>query len=538
MTTIRAAVRQTARALFAWNTPRFLAALFTALWLAVCLPANDLFYGKNVHMPYKPTFGLLAVFLLGLTVFYPLYGFLKDWSMKQHPLPDSKPWKRMIRYAIVPAIAAYVAYKSMYPGIFTVDSLSQLRQAMGEVRYNAWHPLGHTFTMVTLPWLLTGQIAAITITQLLLVVFTYAYMYYILETLGVNRRLLAVLNALIVFIPTNLLLSVSVWKDIPFTCLGVILTARLILLHRSGGKLLEKRSFVILTSVVMAALLIMRLNGLVLAVLLTGGLFVCYRKNWRKLLPMPLIAISVYVMVQVIGFGILEARPNNPGIPYRWFTQISAGIVAGDGDISEDEKAELETIVPLEAWKKYYNPYINDPLMNVPEYRVLDNIAAHKGALIRTTLSLALKNPKLALKTEARITTITWQILPQGPATITSAKNKLDDYGLQIESSPSYEMIWSAHDVTKNNKLLAVFCVREGVYLLIALFLLLLTLLRKRTKAWLCFMPVLLNVASMWISIPAQDYRYVYLTVMACPLLLFWTLSGQQQVENAKQIAE
>ena len=424
-------------------------------------------------------------------------------------------------YLIAPVVASVLSCIALYPGIFSIDSLTQLEQAMGKVPYNAWHPVGHTLLFFTIPYQLTGQILSVTVAHLLLYCFTWAYLFYTLERLGFKRRWLLVIQTLIVFIPTHLFLSMSMWKDIPFTCAGVILTANLIRLKCDPSRL-QKAGFLLGTGAALGLLTVMRHNGPIIAPMIALLFLLSYRKDWRKALVPIGTAAVLFASVQFVGFTLLHAKPNPSAVSYRWFTQIAAGILKDGGRASQDDLDKLAAIMPLEEWTGRYNPYLNDPLfmVDIPGYKVTDTVEAHKGELVSATLSLSLKNPLKAVNAELRVTELTWRVLPLGPVNVTSYINRLDAYGLQIKQDTPLFSVWhDAMETMRTDYVLSVFFTRHGLWFCLTVFLLCLAFLRRSRRALVCFAPVLLNVMSLWVSIPSQDYRYVYLTVFAFPLL-------------------
>ncbi len=502
------------------NKRIFFLSFFTSCLFCLCLPVNDIYVNKK-FMPYQPTPALFAGIVLGALLFYLLYRWLTPLRLRAAAVKrEPVPWRRFALYAMAPVLACVLSCIALFPGIFSVDSLSQLRQAMGETGYNAWHPLGHTLLFFSLPFQLTGQIVSVTVAHLLFYCFTWAYLFSSMEGMGLPRRWLLPLGALIVFIPTNLFMSMAMWKDIPFSGAGAMLTVNFVKLYRDKS-LVWRLPFLLGTGSLMGLLMILRHNGPIIVPVIAVLLLIVHRRTfWRALIPVG-VAAAFFLCVQWVGFGLLHAKPNPEGMPYRWFTQIAGGILANNGEASEEDLQKLDTIMPRYAWSQYYNAYLNDPLINIPGVKVQLTMGEHKRELVSATLSLALKNPRKAINAELYITELTWRILPKGPINVIGYKNRLDDYGLQINQDTALFRLW--HDAMEffRTSWLRVPFVSQGLYFFLTVVLFCLAILRRRTwDAALCFAPVLLNVMSLWVSIPSQDYRYVYMTVLAFPLLL------------------
>ncbi|MDR1156997.1 MAG: DUF6020 family protein [Oscillospiraceae bacterium] len=522
---VRAAVKTDARA----RKRVFVLAALLAAAFCICLPVNDV-YGRGLLPPYRPTAALILGFLLGCPAFYVLLTALRGRAAR---FPDAQAgpaglrpaWRRWLCYGAAPVLACVLSARALYPGIFTTDSLSQLRQVMGLEPLYDWHPVGHTLLFYGIPYSLTGALFSVTLTQLALYAFTWAFLFSELEGMGLRRRYLLPVNIAVAFIPTNLFLSIALWKDIPFACASVLATALLIRVHRSGGQALHRRPVAVGLGVTLGLMAVLRHNGPFVVPFLLLALLLVHRRHLRYAVLSAGVALALLAGVRVVGFGVLHAKPNNPAVSFRWFTQIAGGILTQDGQITDGEKAVMEKILPLADWRARYNPYSNDPLMSTPGVRVWDNLEAHRGEMAHAAAAMALRNPVKALRAEMDITEVTWRILPLGPVNVTSYQNRLDDFDLQIRETPRFLMLKNAMETVYQDPLWQVLFCRLGLYFFLTLCLLTLSLARRDGGGWLCFLPVLLNVASLWISMPSQDYRYAYSLVFAFPLLALWSFA-------------
>ncbi|MDR0671460.1 MAG: DUF6020 family protein, partial [Oscillospiraceae bacterium] len=397
-----------------------------------------------------------------------------------------------------------------------------------------WHPVGHTLLFYGIPYSLTGAIFSVTLTQFALYVFTWAFLFSELEDMGLRRRHLLPVNIVAAFIPTNLFLSIALWKDIPFACVSVLATALLIRVCRSGEQAWRRRPVAVGLGVTLGLMAVLRHNGPFVVALLLPALLLVHRRHLRYALLSAGVALVLFAGVRVVGFGVLRAEPNNPAVSFRWFTQIAGGILTQDGRITDGEKAVMEKILPLADWRARYDPYSNDPLMSTPGVRVWENLKNNRGEMARAAAAMALRNPVKALRAEMAITEVTWRILPLGPVNVTSYQNRLGDFGLQIQETTRFLMLKNAMETIYRDPLWQVLFCRLGLYFFLTLCLLALSLARRDRGGWLCFLPVLLNVASLWISMPSQDYRYAYSLVFAFPLLAFGSFAPPASRRKSK----
>lgn len=505
------------------NKRIFFISFFTSCLFCFCLPVNQI-YKNHDYMPYQPTPALFTGIVLFTVIAYAAYKFFVSRRVRGEAPRTTHPIKRLAIYAAAPAIACVISIIALYPGIFTVDSLSQLRQAAGEINYNDWHPLGHTFLFYTIPYGLTGQLLSVTVAHVLFYIFTWAYLFSSLESFGLRRGVMLAVQACLVIIPTNLFLSVTMWKDIPFTCAGAMLTINLIKLYRDK-QLFHKIPFLIGTGLLLGLFTVVRHNGSVVGPVVAVLFLIFYRKNILKAVIPAGIALAMLLSVRVAGAAV-DAVPNPDGMPFRWFTQIAGGILYDGGDVTEEEMQKLDLVIPRDDWVKYFNRYLNDPLINSSAVKVQYTLGDYKRELVEATLSMSLRNPLKALNAELYITEITWRILPKGPVNVVSYSNRLDDYGLQIKKDTFlFKIYHTGMEFVRTSPLTVIFT-HQGIFFFLTVCMFFIAVLRRQGwRALLVFTPVLFNVMSLWISIPSQDYRYVYLTVLAFPALVAFTFA-------------
>ena len=72
-------------------------------------------------------------------------------------------------------------------------------------------------------------------------------------------------------------------------------------------------------------------------------------------------------------------------------------ILSSDGNISEEDKAFLNNIIPLEKWKQVYCPLIVDRVKWDPEFNV-SYLNEHSGEFLKLYLRVAIQNPIRAVK--------------------------------------------------------------------------------------------------------------------------------------------
>lgn len=179
----------------------------------------------------------------------------------------------------------YLAY---YPGGFSNDSVNQYEQSISG-RYNDWHPALHTFLAFTLPLMVSGgNIAAITLFQILYFASVLTYAFYILRCF--SGKIFSVVSFLIVILnPATGRMAMYPWKDVAFAITALWMFTFVLQLVMTRGLWLHAPLHMILFAVVWACTTIFRHNAVLLtAPLLIGVLlygFTCHTQKSQKNIP-------------------------------------------------------------------------------------------------------------------------------------------------------------------------------------------------------------------------------------------------------------
>ena len=126
---------------------------------------------------------------------------------------------------------AWIPYfLNYYPGVVTVDSMSQICQSLGIHGISNHHPILHTFFISI--FMNIGKafgnynlgVAIYSIVQMLVTssIFSFTIYYMAKRKIDIKFRILTLL--FYAFYPVNGLYSITMWKDIPFAVAMLIFT--------------------------------------------------------------------------------------------------------------------------------------------------------------------------------------------------------------------------------------------------------------------------------------------------------------------------
>ncbi len=289
--------------------------------------------------------------------------WLGERTPRHPPRAISRPsW--ILLYALPCWLIWLIYFLAFYPGIFPADSLNQWQQILSG-SFDNRHPAVHTLSMALVYWIGRSP-AAVTLTQMFVLGGIIGIAVRALERWGVSTSARGFLVLAAAFSPANSLMSVTMWKDVPYAMGMLGLSAALLHLIRD---FIEERRPAPSTwaGIVLGGLAIAfyRHNGLPVVLFTLGLLIVLWKKQATKLITCSVFPIIVcYIMINSIGIYAFKISP----VP-RWFAfqalihQVSALIYA-ETPLTVDEAMFLDRIQPLKLWRDGYTCRFLDPVVN------------------------------------------------------------------------------------------------------------------------------------------------------------------------------
>jgi hypothetical protein len=447
-------------------------------------------------------------------------------------LKHIKSTTRGVLFYSLPSIVTSIVFLiAFYPGIMTNDSFNQWMQAHSGKLYN-WHPVPHTLFifLVTSFW---DSPAAIALSQAVIASIVIGYMFFSFEKLGIRRKYLIILSILYGINPVNAVMQVSIWKDVLYNSSLILLTVYLANILWAKGNWITNRgnnfAFIFTSSV----LVLFRHNGIIA---FTGTLllaFILLKEYRNSFILIFLTVAAVYVVVKGPVYNYLKVMPGTPNEAFAIPTQQIAAVVKNKGNITEQQKKRINKIMPLQVMAENYHPYSVDLLKFHKQFNRKE-IEKDKAGFLRLWFQLCLQNPEIAKKAFLNQTSLVWQVKQPGGRGYTYTVNRKvvkNHYKIRnVVLSPGITSLGNKLlDFTerKDNKWLFW---RPALPLYAILIFSLAALLRTNRTTLLLLTPILLNVLSILIAIPAQDYRYLHANnAVAVIVFLFFLLSMKNE---------
>nr|WP_275433498.1 DUF6020 family protein [Priestia flexa] len=471
---------------------------------------------SNLHMTASTIFNFI-LYILGRWVIALGFVIACATTFKAHFNPDSSvdypnKYKWIIGICILAMSAFY--WLAFFPGGMTPDSLAQWEQAHTR-EFNDWHPIMITWLIMILTqiWDHPGMI---TIVQILVVSSIYLYTFHFLIKKQVPPIVLGILTLLVLLIPSFLIFSIVIWKDILYSAFLLFFTVNIARVYLSNGAFIQSKYGIFMLLLSSFGVAFFRHNGFPVFVITFLCLIVLFRKYWKRLVPLFLVIFILQRIITGPVFNWLDVKPSDPNEALSIPTQQIANIIVNDGEMSKSEREYFNNVLPIELWKEKYNPYKSDPIKFTWEYYDREFIFQDLGLYFKNYMSIVIKNPYLAMEGFLKQTALVWQTTPfEDGYTDTYVTNVYygNKFGLEnTVVSPLITNTAKAYlEVFKSPSLF--FLWKPAFYHCVILLFSLFFIARKGITSSIVLFPWLLNTLSVLAALPAQDFRYLLASV-------------------------
>lgn len=313
--------------------------------------------------------------------------------------------------------------------------------------------------------------------------------------------------------------GITLWKDILFSGAFLVFCTTLVEITLKSRQNISRSTFAILTlSGLASALLRSNASLVVLAALV---IFFFAQREARRII---LGAVSIIVIgLALISFPISSVLNVQKGhfaesvsLPLE---QISYTILQ-DGNITDNSKEFLEKIRPLNKLGEAYRSNNANAIKFSPNFNdaFLEN---HKAEFIFTWIEIGIANPGDYIHAWIDHSKVYWNVFSEPSYCYGSGYNLGGNK--EISHNLASSVISKEQYAQYRNTFTSLFAplFNIGTLVWIALFALLMGLLKKDYGQLLCLSPFLLMWLTYLIAAPAGDFRYMFSFHLALPLLAF-----------------
>ncbi|WP_310196941.1 DUF6020 family protein [Neobacillus niacini] len=480
--------------------------------------------------PYIVIYVYLATFFVILTFILALAGILL--SLKENSVSTVSRWKILI-YALPYMMIWSIYLIAFFPAILSIDSMQQWDQA--HVPYfHDWHPVPHTW-FIMLSTSVWDSPAAVAAAQSIILSLIFGYCAYCFEKYRVNKIVIYLMLLVTAIIPVTGIYSVNLWKDVLFSAAILLFSMYLVNIIVSNGKWMSSKTNMLFFVLASYGLVFFRHNGFPVFVVTIFLLFIVFRLKLLRTYIVSAFIIALYFFIKGPVYNYLDVIPATQNEALAIPTQQIAAVVQESGKLTEEQRDFIDKILPIEIWKKKYNPYIVDPLKFDENYNA-DFIQDNKKEYFRTWLEISKQNPEIVTRAYLKESSLVWQIHNEPGTYFLPFLLRSDPQDMAIQRGIQHQ-IKNQTLTAKAQGLLAktvqqpfYWMWRPALFSFAILLFVFILILKGRWKLILAAAPVMLNTAAVAISLPAQDFRYLYANFLVAFIMFLAACLGKKEI--------
>ncbi|MCM1153972.1 MAG: DUF6020 family protein [Roseburia sp.] len=434
---------------------------------------------------------------------------------------------------------SYLPYFLMYyPTWLSNDAVWQLEQAVGWAPPSNHHPWFHTLLIkfffmagYRLFGTYTEAMAFYTFAQMVIMALVFAFLLYQLYKSGTRLLWLILATVFYAFLPLNGLMSICMAKDEFFTAALLVFAW---LTVKMAGR--EDAGIGCCAAYFTAGLLVCLLRSNGIFVFLGTAVFLAVPFRRRKA-----ICLAAVLLCYLFYHGpVLKAMDVEPADTIEALTMPTQHILCAyvkGGELTQEEAAMIDRVLPVEQVSSYYNPYLFDIVKAfIRENGNQEEIARQKWEYFKLWLHVGLRNPLRYLEAEVKQTAGYWALdvadyqyvvgeyyMVDNPFGVTTQRkvfsydSELAMYKFLMKFQDIYNRVWSLG----LNTWVLFFCFAYAAF---------------SRKNVMIFVPFVMLLATLLLAVPVYNVlRYVYGLFMALPLLFSYSF-GREGVADEKVV--
>lgn len=345
-------------------------------------------------------FDILMLLVGGFFVAFNVLGLVnslickKPKEYKKKMTPAKIFWLCFVSFSIINLIILMACY---FPGNLSYDSINEINQMYSGV-YSNHHPFYFTIFVqaffsigVKIFGSTNAGILIYVIVQLLIMSGIFSFGIMTMYQKSTPKIFIFIAIALYAFMPYHIVYSFTVWKDVLFGGLT------LLLIITSYRALNNMNSIVntILMIISCFGVCLFRSNGWFAFIIMTMVFAFLFKKKYLKMLIMFVSVIFISFLLKwplLSSIGVSQPDTiESLSIP----TQQIARVITNNRDsLSQDEKELIEKLASLDDIAEVYDPACHDPIKHlIRKNGTVAYLSEHKAEFLKIYLQIGIKNP-------------------------------------------------------------------------------------------------------------------------------------------------
>jgi hypothetical protein len=422
-----------------------------------------------------------------------------------------------------------------FPGIMTADSMVQFEQIFGDEPVSNHHPFIHTLAigyLIKLGFLVTGDmntaIAFYTVAQMIFMCLCYGALVLEVTRIsgGIDTRIAIALTLILAAVPYNGVFAVTMWKDVPFAGISILLSCLLIEMYRVREGRISAGMFAAFSALgILFGLL--RSNAYIAMIAFVPVFLFTFRKHIRGAAITAAIVILVTSLVKgplYKSFGIGSPDfTESLSVPL----QQVARVLVEDRPVEESDLAMIDAVIDRTYIKELYAPGFADNIKELVRAGHPEVIEDNKKEYLGLWARLFFKNPGQYIS--AWYDLVGGYIYPDVAYDVGNIDGIIsNDQGLFHSPVIGGKFIKVKEILIKLSDFMPLygmlFSIGAYTWVLVITFVIAL----RRRKCVIVHVLMGLIIATLLVASPVVDFRYAYAVVLTSPLFIATSLSGRR----------
>ncbi len=441
-------------------------------------------------------------------------------------------------------------YLSAFPGNVTADSHWQIMQITGMKPYSNHHPVACT-VMIKMFYNLgislfggnqTYAVATANECQAILLSAAFSYMLMTLYKFKVKLAVIIPTLAFYTIIPYNFVYSVTMWKDVWFAGIVVVLSTTLwrLIKYYKDGESHAPVFEIIMLFVFGVGMCLFRSNGLYAYLVLVPFIFFYFiKKNWAVALS-AVIALPMVFFIKGPVYTAMGVEPPDMIESLSIPAQHIARAICDGAELTAEQRELLSHVVDIDRVSSKYLSYISDPIKDlVRDTGDQEYLAEHKKEFLKLWIDIGKKYPKSYILAQIDQTYGYWfpdvqyWVYPKEfrntnydfektPLVSDETSTAISEYMESYKQIPYFGLLWSI-----------------GTASWVCLFMFGMCYLKKKHGCLIIYIPVLAVLATLMIATPVYaEFRYAYSLFTTLPLLsvIPFVMNNRSNKENGEAV--
>lgn len=443
---------------------------------------------------------------------------------------------------LIPIIMFGIYFIVFYPGVLSYDSYYQLNEIKTGV-FTSAHPFLHTFYEMILLKIWYSP-AIISIFQILLfsTIWMYICKYNRKNFFKKNFLFQVVITIIICLNPLNSTMSLTMWKDVPYSYMVLLLCFNLQKMIDKKFKI--KTSNVFWISCLLLVICNLRHNGLIIALgigLILFILFIIFDKKSKNF-----IKLAVFMLLFALIFKGLNYlyKVDDSGLSISSSTSMiqnkliqGVGYIGKHGSVTDEQKNKLNEYIRYDVLVDNSHPNFMDLIWSSCDIQT-EKINENKKEFLSIIFEIFSQNKKELIKYILSESAFIWKpirledsygfIIYSG----ITANGKVGEFHQPLSGTAIHTGLKNVVSLYSTNTLYQTLNTSNGLYLWLIIGIIL--LIKKYKYLFVCALPILLNLAGLALTMPANDVRYYYSTILVSYLFIVIFIQRFIQSEGVK----